>query len=167
MTPPAKKTVPSLKELQSKDTASDKAETTEPKETKVTTPTVEEQVSDLPKDEGFDQSHVGTNNPPDGYSGKTPPVVNESGNVATVPTWAENPDHNLGKLHPDMVKLPDPLHQSQTSKQVYVTEYAGVAELDDKGFPERETDETQEESGFVSEFAPENKHDDKNLKTDE
>lgn len=138
------------------------------KNEEVTTPVDEPVVVDKPNDvdvEGNDR--VETNILPDPMAGKTEPYVGDDGQVSTIPVWQENPEHNLGKVHPDVLPQPDPVHQAQTSKVVHVTQFAGVNVNDDKGFPEQDPDEEQLDESSTSEFAPENKNDDKNLKRDE
>jgi hypothetical protein len=189
VTPPAKKTAApakSLSEMLAKEKETEKPtpvdepirqEDDKPFPTDTPTPTevdsprlsrdLDTQLSNLPEDEGFDQTHSLTNTPPDSTAGKLSVVKEDNGQISVVPTWKENPDHNLGKLHPDMQKLPDPVHSATTSKQVFVTQYAGPAERDDKGFPQRSVEETYPDGEDSNEFAPENENDDKNIKRDD
>jgi hypothetical protein len=185
---PAKKSTPaakSLSELLNKDSVDEKPrpvdepvdqENDKPFPTDTPTPVevnsprlsrdLDTQLADLPDDDGFDQTHSLTNTPPDSTAGKLDVVKQDNGQISVVPTWKENPDQNLGKLHPDMQNLPDPVHSATTSKQVFVTQYAGVAEQDDKGFPERSVEETYPDGEESNVYAPENGNDDKNIKRD-
>lgn len=134
----------------------------------VTTPVDEPVVVDDPNNvdvEGNDR--VETNTMPDSMAGKSDPFIGEDGQVSTVPVWQENPEHNLGKVHPDVLPQPEPTHQTQTSRVIHVTQFAGVNVNDDKGFPERDSDEEYPDGDSESEFAPENENDDKNIKRNE
>lgn len=51
----------------------------------------------------------------------------------SVHKWEENHDHNLAKVHPDVLLATPPSEQAAVTSVVTDTVYADVAELDDKG----------------------------------
>ena len=162
--PPAKKAATPAKTKSLSDYLNDKEDD---KATPVDEPVAQQVNTEDPNNVDVEGNpRVVTNTMPDSTAGKTTPYIGEDGQVTTNPVWQENPEHNLGMIHPDVLPQPGPQHQTQTSRMVYVTEFAGVNENDDKGFPERDADEIRGEEEYTSEFAPENSNDDKNLKRD-
>lgn len=127
---------------------------------------VDAPVKSMPNDTDTEGNpRVETNSMPNVMAGRVHPTTDEAGNVTTNAVWEEQPDQNLGKLHPDVLPQAGPNHQAQTSRMTYVTEYAGVSENDDKGLVGPEFDPDNPDNGEpVSEYAPENEHDDKNIK---
>jgi hypothetical protein len=49
-----------------------------------------------------------------------------------VHTWEENPEHNLAKVHPDVIPALPPSEHAGVTSTVSETVYADEAEVDDK-----------------------------------
>lgn len=110
---PAKKAVPALSDLL-KDNKDDQEKVNSSATEKETTPDADDTFMDPDENDLSGVSLVDPSSTP-------------------VPTWKENHEHNLAKVHPDVIPAAPPSEHAKVTTVATETVYAEPAEYDDKG----------------------------------